>query len=216
MKHKKKWAILIAILLLPSFVYLGLTTGKHHFDRLPIVDSLFLESDHNNALVFKNIKQILANRISIIHFLGKFNNESRNVSLNGLKKLYEKYHRYPDFQMVSFIVGNKKEIIEELSSVSTSFSEDKWHFVSMIENEILLLNEQLNLFNTLNKNYYSPYFFIIDKDIHVRAGYPESHPNEPFKYNGNDVSMLKKMVDDIQVLLAEYSMELKKNNKYKM
>ena len=216
MKIQKKWGILVAILLLPSLIYLGLTTGKHHFDRLPVVDSLFLGSSDRDLSVFEDIKRCLAGRVSVVHFFGSVNDESRNVSLNGLKKLYEKYYRYRSFQMISFVLGNGTNIASELSSVSSSFSEDKWNFVPMTKDEMVLLYEQLGMSRVkLNKYYSSPYLFIVDKDVNIRARHPEIRPDKRFEYNGNDVSILKKMADDVQILMAEYELELRKNNKYK-
>ncbi|MGB5463343.1 MAG: hypothetical protein WBM92_08270, partial [Aureibaculum sp.] len=82
--------------------------------------------------------------------------------------------------------------------------------------EISELFDSLKTTYRLHSNSYSPYAFIIDKnmDLRGRTSDEDSVEGLMYGYNAETVAPIhKKMVDDVKVLVAEYRLALKKNKR---
>ena len=63
----------------------------------------------------------------------------------------------------------------------------------------------------------TPFVFIVDKDRNLRGRDDDNDIGTLYGYNSSSVAELtKKMTDDIKIILAEYRLALKKNNKYQL
>ncbi len=91
----------------------------------------------------------------------------------------------------------------------------KFKFVYGDKNEIKSHFKSLKTTYSIQDNGYSPYAFIIDRDMHLR-GREEDDDTEGilYGYNAETVAPIhNKMVDDVKVLVAEYRLALKKNKR---
>ena len=72
--------------------------------------------------------------------------------------------------------------------------------------------ESFNTPHQLN-NTYTPYVFIVDKDLNLRGRDEDEDFGKVYGYDSRSVAELSdKMNDDVKVILAEYRLALKKNN----
>jgi hypothetical protein len=89
-----------------------------------------------------------------------------------------------------------------------------WKFI-FLENDNL--NEIFNSLKTdlsLDSNLGTPYVFIIDRDSNLRGR--DDNDGIKYGYDSRSVADINNtMLDDVKVILAEYRMALKKNNRYK-
>jgi len=78
------------------------------------------------------------------------------------------------------------------------------------------------MFNSLNTVYelddysYSPYAFIVDRELNLRGRNDEEAAEEGllYGYNAESVATVhQEMVDDVKVVMAEYRLALKKNKR---
>ena len=206
----RKYIVLTILFVLPLVVYLFFASGINNFAKLPVLT--------------KNIKDIseisnesLKDKITILGFFGR-NIEDRYGDAGNLnQEIYKRFHEFKDFQFIMLQplgTENKcEELLLELNRLTkTNFK--NWKFVSinddLLKEVFLSLNTGLNLDSFLGTSY----VFIIDRDGNLRGR--DSEDGAKFGYDSRYVADINNnMVDDVKVILAEYRMELKKNNIYK-
>lgn len=79
--------------------------------------------------------------------------------------------------------------------------------------DINVVFEGLQTNYALNSGSYSPYAFIIDKELHLRGRENDEDSVEGilYGYSAETVAPIhKKMVDDVKVMVAEYRLALKR------
>ena len=65
----------------------------------------------------------------------------------------------------------------------------------------------------MDENLGTPYVFIIDKDRNLRGRKDDEEEGTKYGFNTNSVAELNnKIEDDVNIILAEYRLALKKNN----
>ena len=114
---------------------------------------------------------------------------------------------------------NQDKLLEIIDELKRGSSEDmsKWKFVLGDELKIQGLFSSLGSDVKLNKKLSTPFVFIVDKDRNLRGRDDDKQTGTLYGYNSSSVAELtKKMTDDIKIILAEYRLALKKNNKYKL
>ena len=93
----------------------------------------------------------------------------------------------------------------------------KWKFILGDEIKIKELFSSFGSDLELNKKLSKPFVFIVDKEKNLRGRDDDKDMGTLYGYNSSSVAELtKKMTDDIKIILAEYRLALKKNNKYKL
>ena len=136
-----------------------------------------------------------------------------------LQKIYNKNRDFTDFQLVYILPEGTeeqaKELLKELSPMSDLY---RWYFVFAPVNEIKEFYNSLDLRGGLNENLSTPYVYIIDKDLNLRGrkGFNKKDGKSEYKEGYNTVSAAElhnEMSDDVKVILAEYRLALKKNNR---
>ncbi len=213
MKNKKFW-VLFSLFILPLVFYIMLLTGTNNFAKLPVLTENIsnikhFTSDENSSLT-------LEDKITILSFLGDDLDATKNNALNLNEKIYKRFHKFRDFQFVVVLPKGTEEQSEKLKE-KIAFATDmsKFKFVFGDRDEIRSLFNSLKTSYTLKENSYSPYAFIIDREMHLRGREKDDDTQQIlYGYNAETVAPIhNKMVDDVKVLVAEYRLALKKNKR---
>ncbi|MEX6626919.1 hypothetical protein [Tenacibaculum salmonis] len=208
----KKFTVLFALFIVPLLFYILLQLGTHNFGKLPVVSKSVIDI----SLINKGFS--FDKRVTVVTFLGNDIDLVKGEVYNLKEKIYTKFNNYVSFQMISLVDESQKEEIENLKkmlSVNTDLS--RWDFIFASSEEMEALHESFKTPNPLDKNTHSPKAYIVDKELNLRRGKStiKSLENQDlFGYSMSSVAELKNdMIDDISVVLVEYKMALKKNNR---
>ena len=214
MKSKKFW-VLFSLFILPLVFYILLLTGTNNFAKLPILTEKV--SDINHLTADDNSQLTLNGKISILCFLGDDLEKSQTNALTLNEKIYKRFHQFRDFQFIVVLPYGMEEQAKELKN-KIAFATDmsKWKFVFGTPDDINVVFEGLQTNYSLSSESYSPYAFIIDKELHLRGreNDEDSVDGILYGYSAETVAPIhKKMVDDVKVMVAEYRLALKKNTR---
>src|SRR5690606_28683576 len=208
----KKYIVLSILLILPIAVYIFFSSGVNNFGRLPVLHTPVQElvglEDHKGEQVQ------FTDQITILTFLGSEISSHKLNAFNLNQKIYKRFNGFHDFHMIVLLPERAREQVDTLRQELSGFTDIKnWHFVYGPEETIKDVFNSLNSPYTLDQTLYSPYAFIIDKDVSLRGRTDDKDTQEPFfGYDATSVAVLQnKMVDDVKVLLAEYRLALRKN-----
>ncbi len=214
----KKYLVLGILFIFPIVVYLFFATGINNFAKLPVLKKNIADISEWETLSGKNVK--LENNISIIGFWGNDLDLRKFDAFNLNQKIYKRFHKFKDLQFLMVVLNdNQDKSLEILDELKRGSSEDmsKWKFILGDELKIQGLFSSLGSDIKLNKKLSTPFVFIIDKDRNLRGRDDDKQTGTLYGYNSSSVAELtKKMTDDIKIILAEYRLALKKNNKYKL
>ena len=214
----KKHLVLGILFIFPIVVYLFFATGINNFAKLPILQKNIEEISEWETLSGKNVW--LENSISIIGFWGNDLGVRKLDAFNLNQKIYKRFYKFKDLQFLMIVADDKQdkllEIIDELKKGSSE-NMSKWKFILGDKKEIQGLFSSFKSDIILNSKLSTPYVFIVDKDRNLRGRDDDNGSGTLYGYNSSSVAELtKKMTDDIKIILAEYRLALKKNNKYKL
>ena len=214
----KKYLVLGILFIFPIVVYLFFASGINNFAKLPILQNNIEEISEWETLSGKKVQ--LENSISIIGFWGDDLDFRKLDAFNLNQKIYKRFYKFKDLQFLMVVLNNNKDIlmtiIDELKKGS---SEDmsKWKFILGDETKIKEFFSSFGSDIKLNTKLSTPFVFIVDKDRNLRGRDDDNDLGTLYGYNSSSVAELtKKMTDDIKIILAEYRLALKKNNKYKL
>lgn len=212
-----KFTVCIFLFCLPILFYVFFASGKNGFTKLPVVKENISDLPLSKSLASDTIS--LKEKITILGFPGYDMLKEKGNSFNLLQKIYNKNRDFTDFQLVYILPEGTeeqaKELLKELSPMSDLY---RWYFVFAPVNEIKDFYNSLDLRGGLNENLYTPYVYIIDKDLNLRGrkGFNKKDGKSEYKEGYNTVSAAElhnEMSDDVKVILAEYRLALKKNNR---
>lgn len=212
MQSKKVW-LLVGLFIMPLVFYLLLLTGTNKFAKLPV-----LNENIEDVTAFKNSTGSsisLEGKISILCFLGDDLLTVKNNALNLNEKIYKHFYKFKDFQFVVVLQeGSSDQVKELIKQLKVTTDMQKWNFVYGSQQQIKDLFNSLKTNLSIDDNGYSPYAFIIDKDMHLRGRTDDEDEGLMYGYNAETVAPIHgKMVDDVKVLIAEYRLALKKNKR---
>ena len=214
----KKYLVLGILFIFPIVVYLFFATGINNFAKLPILKKNIADISEWETFSGKNVK--LENNISIIGFWGSDLDLRKLDAFNLNQKIYKRFHKFKDLQFLMVVLNdNQDKLLEIIDELKRGSSEDmsKWKFILGDELKIQGLFSSLGSDVKLNKKLSTPFVFIVDKDRNLRGRDDDKQTGTLYGYNSSSVAELtKKMTDDIKIILAEYRLALKKNNKYKL
>lgn len=214
-----KKIVLIILFILPLVVYMFFATGVNKFAKLPIITPKVNELSNWNSLSNHEVK--LENKITILGFLGDDVLTEKGNLFNLNQKIYNKNKEFKDFQIVMIAPqgtqNDIKSIINELGSISDLSG---WNFVFTSHNSISEFYKSLKLTENLNPAIGTSNVYIIDKDLNLRGRKGKDLKGEDeYKEGYNTISaadLHNNMSDDVKVILAEYRLALKRNNKRKI
>lgn len=211
----KKYLVLFSLFLLPLVFYIFLSKGIYKYSNLPILTE--------NVLDIKEISTIkdvsFSNKISIVCFLGSDIKTAKASLFNLNQIVYKRYYPKPFFQAVAILPeGTENEYINVINELSVFTDLSKWHFIYADTTNMQLLFNSLNTPYKLNKNGYSEYVYIIDKELRLRGRKDDEDTagGELFGYNMRSVSTLKnKLKDDIDIIYYQLKKSAEKQQRRK-
>ncbi|MCF6347639.1 MAG: hypothetical protein L3J20_04965 [Flavobacteriaceae bacterium] len=210
----KNFWILFGLFILPLVLYVLLLTGTNNFAKLPVVTETI-----KDVTAFKTKDSVtiyLKGKITILCFLGDDLQSVKNNALNLNQKIYKHFYKFKDFQFVVVLPeGTQEQALKLNKELGVITDMQKWNFVFGNHQDIIELFSSLKTSYQLAPNGYSPYTFIIDKEMHLRGRTDdESTSGILYGHNAETVAPIhNEMVDDVKVLIAEYRLALKKNNR---
>jgi len=212
-----KLTVCLFLFCLPLIFYVFFASGKNGFTKLPVVTEQIADIPNWKSLSGDTIS--LANKITILGFPGYDLLKEKGNSFNLLQKIYNKNRDFNDFQLVYVLPEGTEEqaaqLLKELDPLSDLY---RWFFVFAPPQEINAYFDSLGLVGNLSSTYYTPNVYIIDKDLNLRGrkGYHKKEGKSQYKEGYNTISaadLHNDMSDDVRVILAEYRLALKKNNR---
>lgn len=217
MKNK---VVLILLLVFPIVTYLIFASAKHNSMFLPVLSE-------NNQELPQNWKSLsgekvqLKDRITILGFLGADIDKAKGNILNLNQKIYNKYFGFKDLQVVMIVPQGKQNevlaLLEKMKPLSDDLSGWKFLFAEPIE--ITTYFKTFNLISNLDESFGTPNVIILDKEINHRGRKGKNKAGiEEYKESYNAISaadLHNDMSDDVKIILREYRLALKKNNKRK-
>lgn len=212
----KKAFLIIALFIIPIVAYLFFASGVNEFIKLPIVSKNIPELPNFKTQNDSVIK--LQNKITILGFPGNNIEEIKGNITNLCHKIYSKNMEFVDFQVVYVAPkGTEAQIDEIVKTLSRDADLSKWFFVFASPDEITNYYNELKLVGSLNNQNGTPNVFIIDKELNLRGRKGTNKKGEEEYREGYNTTsaadLHNEMSDDVKVILAEYRLALKKNNK---
>ena len=214
----KKNIVLFVLFVLPIAAYMFFASGVNSFITLPTITPKIADV-HSNWTSLNGEKVTLNKKITILGFAGNevLKNKGNYFTLN--QKIYNKNREFKDFQMV-FIApegtqDQAKEVLKELSGLNDMSG---YHFVFAPPAEVQAYFKTMKLLGKLDSKGGTPNVFIIDKKRNLRGRKGKSVQGKPEYKEGYNTELAgelyNEMTDDVKIILAEYRLELKRNNIY--
>ena len=229
-----KGVVLFLILVLPSLLYLYLTSGKHNFVYLPIISSQsqdykpLLNEDRQGApehhfisdfsltdsLSFRDLDQ----KIKLVFF-----SEAKDSLTNQLigymfqTEVWAHLGNYEDIYFLNFVIEDSLSAFDENIFTENTIPKDQWINIALDKDSLsTLLNQNLLVGEIQSKVLTADGVkvgesIICDREGRIRTGYNNSD-KIMYTYNSLSKFEIKLLRDDLKVLLAEYQRELKNKN----
>ncbi len=219
LKSMKKKLVLIILLVLPVLIYLIFASATHNSLFLGTISKDNKELPNWKSTDAKQIK--LLNKITVLGFLGNGITKNQENMFNLNQKIYGKYEGFHDFQIVMVVQEGSEVQVKNLLEKLTRFSDDLsgWKFVYAKPQEIQNYFKTFNLHDSLDSDNSTTNVIIVDKDRNHRGRKGKNKEGkQEYKesYNTNSAADLHNdMSDDVKIILREYRLALKRNNKRK-
>jgi len=213
----KKVLLFIALFIVPIVAYLFFASGVNTFIKLPVVTPNIPELPSN--WVSKTEEKIqLKNKITILGFVGSDVDYVKGNLTNLAHKIYDKNKDFVDFQVVLVAPKGTEEGLDGLNAaLERNMNLYRWHYVYAEPSEIDAYFKELKLVGGLNDKVSTSNVYIIDKELNLRGRKGKNKKGEDeYREGYNTISaadLHNEMADDVKVILAEYRLALKKNNK---
>jgi hypothetical protein len=206
----RKYIVLTILFVLPLVVYLFFASGINHFAKLPVLKNNLTDVSDYSQESFKN-------KITILGFFGSNVQDKHGDALNLNQKIYKRFYQFKDFQFLMIQpIGTDSLVLNLKNDLRRGTDTDliNWKFISLGKEELNSVFNSLNTNISLDSNYGTPYVFIIDRDSNLRGR--DDDDGIKYGYDSRSVADINNnMLDDVKVILAEYRMALKKNNRFK-
>ena len=127
----KKTFVLGVLFVLPLVAYLFFASGVNNFGRLPIMTSAVEELPENEAAV------VLANKISIVGYLGSDLSQRQVNMFNLNQKIYKRFSEFKDFQMLMVLPkGAEDQLAKVMQELSAIGEVEAWRFIFLTTEQI--------------------------------------------------------------------------------
>ena len=217
-----KQVLIWSILILPSAIYIFLTTGKHNFVHLPIVgpqtDSTYhtipdfaFPNQFGDTITSKDYK----GSIYVANFVFTTCPTICPVMTFQMRRVQQKFEEYPNFMILSHTVNPAYDSPEVLLEYAENMQADlqNWNFVTGTKESIYSMAPSYFV-NAMEDGeapggfLHSEYFVLVDKEGRIRSR-EDDNGNIIGVYDGTDVYEVGLLIDDIKVLMAEYNLAKK-------
>lgn len=216
----RKLAILFVILLFPSVFYLVLTKGKHNFIHLPYYGptetiTKTVEGKEREDTVYHSIPPFkfinqMGDSVSDMDYEGKiyvadfFFATCKDVCLkmsDQLCRVQEKFRNNDTILILSHTVNPDQDSVPVLAAYARKMNADnkKWNFVTGDKKQIYDIARNGYFITAMDGDggpgdfIHSEKLVLVDKEKHIRG-----------IYDGTSSSEVSNLLEDIDVLLAEY------------
>ncbi len=220
----KKALVLFSLLLLPTILYLLLTTGKHNFVNLPYLVTESGDTAKIPPFSFTNqdgktiTNADYKDKIYVADFFFTTCPGICKIMTGNMLRLQKEFKDNKDFYLLSHTVNPERDTVETLRRYARDKGADtrNWNFVTGTKDSIYKIAESY-FANVMPDSLapggflHSEFFILVDKEGKVRCR-KEDDGNVKAVYDGTSESDMKKLIDDIKILIAEYNLQLKKNN----
>jgi len=219
----KKAVILLMILLVPSVAYLVLTTGKHNIKKLgyfgtKIPGAKEGDTTYHSIPPFQFTDQDgkpfgdkdLQGKIYVANFFFTTCPSICPAMQTLMKKVQDTddFKKLNDFRLVSFSVDPEHDSVAVLKEYAQKIKADpgRWYFLTGDKKAIYDLAYQGFMVNAMEDPtapggfLHSDMMLLIDRDKHIRG-----------IYEGTSMKDVKRLIDEIKVLIAEYNSAKKEN-----
>ena len=205
----KKYIVLIVLFVLPLVAYLFFSSGINSFGKLPILNENLseLKNFETDDITFKD-------KITILTFFGKDFDVKKVHAFNMKEKIYDRYHNFDNFQVVTITeLGSENNIETFKTEINKTSDASEWLFLELEDNEIQKVFDSLKSDLNLDANLSSNYAFIIDKKMNLRGRSDDEDEGTKYAYDLSNIKEVSdKMNDDVKIILAEYRFALKSNS----
>jgi hypothetical protein len=207
----KKTLVLLVLFVLPIVAYLFFASGVNNFGKLPILT----ENVKDVSILDDSFS--LKNKITVLGFLGRDVANKKGNVFNINQKIYKRFYEFNDFQFVIIVPKESEAEVTALKKELGNLADtSKWFFIYADDRQIEAVFNGLKTDLSLDRDLYTPYVFIIDKDLNLRGRKNDEDEGTKYGFDTTSVADLNnKMEDDVKIILAEYRLALKKNNAYR-
>lgn len=214
----KKIFIILILFALPVTIYIIFGSAVHNFVHLPTLTEKIGTLDEFSPLEGEE-ELTFDNYVTVLCFYGGDLKDLRGNAFNLNEKIYKDHYIYKDFQVVVLAedgmqeqAKNLRKELEDFTGINTI----KWKFGFGSDDQLQALFDNMHTNLSLNNKKATPYAFVIDKDGNLRGRKKNTKDTDKtiYGYETHSIASLNNtMVDDVNVLLAEYRFKLKKNEK---
>ena len=218
-----KIILLFLLLVLPGIMYFYLTTGYNNFIKLEVIgeedysidDFSFINQDNDTIT-----KDSLTGSIYVANFFFTSCPSICPIMTRNMSYLQDKLSVFPNIRFLSHTVDPENDTPDKLRSYVSLMRQKKinidlsnWDFVTGDKDK--LYQSAANYFVNASVDSLAPggflhseYFILIDKQGRVRSGI-DKNGNAVGAYDGTNEVQMKDLINDINVLMAEYKRPLK-------
>jgi len=219
----EKITLLFLLLVLPAIMYFYLTKGYNNFIKLEVIgevdysidDFSFINQDNDTIT-----KDSLTGSIYVANFFFTSCPSICPIMTRNMSYLQDKLSVYPDIRFLSHTVDPDNDTPKKLRSYVSLMQQknininlSNWDFVTGDKDK--LYQSAADYFVNASVDSLAPggflhseYFILIDKQGRVRSGI-DKNGNVVGAYDGTNEVQMKDLINDINVLMAEYKRPLK-------
>jgi len=219
----EKITLLFLLLVLPAIMYFYLTKGYNNFIKLEVIgevdysidDFSFINQDNDTIT-----KDSLTGSIYVANFFFTSCPSICPIMTRNMSYLQDKLSVFPNIRFLSHTVDPVNDTPDKLKSYvnlmqqkNININLSNWDFVTGDKDK--LYESAANYFVNASVDslvpggfLHSEYFILIDKQGRVRSGI-DKNGNVVGAYDGTNEVQMKDLINDINVLMAEYKRPLK-------
>jgi len=219
----EKIALLFLLLVLPAIMYFYLTRGYNNFIKLEVIGEVDYKIDDFSFINQDNdtiTNDSLTGSIYVANFFFTSCPSICPTMTRNMSYLQDKLSVFPNVRFLSHTVDPGNDTPEKLRSYvsmmqqkNINISLSNWDFVTGDKDK--LYESAADYFVNASVDSLAPggflhseYFILIDKQGRVRSGI-DKNGNAVGAYDGTNEVQMKDLINDINVLMAEYKRPLK-------
>ena len=219
----EKITLLFLLLILPAIMYFYLTKGYNNFIKLEVIGEVDYSIDDFSFINQDNetiTKDSLTGSIYVANFFFTSCPSICPIMTRNMSYLQDKLSVFPNIRFLSHTVDPVNDTPDKLKSYvnlmqqkNININLSNWDFVTGDKDK--LYESAANYFVNASVDSLAPggflhseYFILIDKQGRVRSGI-DKNGNAVGAYDGTNEVQMKDLINDINVLMAEYKRPLK-------